>query len=95
MALARHRAFPEAKTKGFCLLDVKPAVFTSEESHYSVAKGSVWMGMGLDAVVKVRTDQWGRMTGEALEEAVTNAKAEGDTRSKEKWKKCLIVLLSQ
>ena len=77
MVLARHRAFPTCRSVGMRGLDADPVLFTSEEAHYSVAKGANWMGLGTESVVKVRTDAWGRMTGEALEEAVTKAKAEG------------------
>ncbi len=81
MVMARQRMFAGAKSKGLRSLDKDPVLFTSEESHYSLSKGAAWMGLGTEAVVKVRTDHWGRMTGEALEEAVIKAKAEGKLRT--------------
>ena len=56
MLLARHHLFPELKTKG--LFGAKPLVaFTSEESHYSIVKGANLLGLGVDNVVKVKTDK--------------------------------------
>ena len=56
MLLARHHLFPELKTKG--LFGTKPLVaFTSEESHYSIVKGANLLGLGVDNVVKVKTDK--------------------------------------
>ncbi len=77
MVLARHFKYPETKTKGLRCLDGDLVAFTSEESHYSIAKGANWLGMGVEGVVKVKTDSWGRMTPEALEEAVQKSKSEG------------------
>ena len=56
MLLARHHLFPELKTKG--MFGVRPLVaFTSEESHYSIVKGANLLGLGVDNVVKVKTDK--------------------------------------
>ena len=78
MMLARHKRFPDLKSKG--LSNAAPLVaFTSEESHYSIVKGANWMGLGTDNVVKVATDKSGRMRPEALHEAVKKASSEGKT----------------
>jgi len=56
MMLGRHWKFPELKSKG--LFGHPPLVaFTSEESHYSIVKGANWLGMGVENVVKVKTDE--------------------------------------
>ena len=56
MLLARHHLFPELKSKG--LFGSKPLVaFTSEESHYSIVKGANLIGLGVENVVKVKTDK--------------------------------------
>ena len=56
MLLARHHLFPELKSKG--LFGTKPLVaFTSEESHYSIVKGANLLGLGVENVVKVKTDK--------------------------------------
>ena len=80
MMLARQRAFPEVKSKGLrsaSSLKGDPVLFTADESHYSVAKGANWMGLGTESVVKVKTDFRGRMTAEALEAAIVKSKSEG------------------
>ena len=56
MMLARHHLFPELKSKG--MFGHKPLVaFTSEESHYSIVKGANMLGLGVNNVVKVKTDK--------------------------------------
>ena len=67
MVLARHRRFPEAKSGGVAVIGKPLVAFTSEESHYSIAKGANWLGLGLDNVVKVKTDERGRMIPSELE----------------------------
>ena len=55
MLLARHHLYPELKTRG--LFGPPPLVaLTSEESHYSIVKGANLLGLGVDNVVKVKTD---------------------------------------
>ena len=60
MMLGRHWKYPELKSKG--LFGHSPLVaFTSEESHYSIVKGANWLGLGVENVVKVKTDE-GRLS---------------------------------
>ncbi len=77
MMLARHKAFPDIKTKGIGCLTHPLVAFTSEESHYSIVKAANWMGLGTDNVVKVTTDMKGQMCPKALEAAVLRTKEEG------------------
>lgn len=75
MMLGRHWKFPELKSKG--LFGHPPIVaFTSEESHYSIVKGANWLGMGVENVVKVKTDEGGRMIPEELEKCILKAQSE-------------------
>ncbi|XP_023340138.1 cysteine sulfinic acid decarboxylase isoform X1 [Eurytemora carolleeae] len=75
MVLARQNKYPDLKTTG--LFGQKPLVaFTSEESHYSIKKGASWLGIGMDNVIKVETDQGGNMKPEALEAAILKSKSE-------------------
>ena len=67
MVLARHRKFPETKSAGVAAIGQPLVAFTSEESHYSIAKGANWLGLGLDNVVKVKTDGRGRMIPSELD----------------------------
>lgn len=79
MVLARYQKFPEIKTKGMIGGDVaKPLVaFTSEEAHYSISKAAGWLGIGTENVVKVKTDQRGRMIPDELSSAIGKTKSEG------------------
>ena len=61
MVLARHWKCPEAKSAGLAALGKALVAFTSDESHYSVVKAANWLGVGSDNVVKVTTDDGGRM----------------------------------
>ena len=76
LMLARHRLLPNLKTTGLCGLQKPLVIFTSEDSHYSVLKGANWLGIGTDNVVKIKTDQGGRMIPRALEEAIKKVEAE-------------------
>ncbi|KAG0719921.1 Acidic amino acid decarboxylase GADL1 [Chionoecetes opilio] len=76
MVLARYRKNPEVKKLG--LSSMKPLVaFTSDQSHYSIGKAASWMGLGLDNVIKVETDSWGRMIPESLREEAAKARLKG------------------
>ena len=53
--------------------------FTSAHSHYTIKRSTWMMGMGLDAAINVAVDADGKMSPQALDEAITKAKAEGLT----------------
>ncbi|KAJ1933453.1 Glutamate decarboxylase 2 [Linderina macrospora] len=77
---ARNRRFPELKTGGFgALVGVRPVVFTSSHGHYSIDKAAVAAGIGLDNVIKVPTDECGRMDAKALRALVKQAVEDGAT----------------
>ncbi|ODM94405.1 Acidic amino acid decarboxylase GADL1 [Orchesella cincta] len=74
--LARHRYFPDAKQKG--LFNLPPLVlYTSQDSHYSASKAANWMGLGLENVVKIKTNRFGAMIPMELEAAIKKNRAEG------------------
>lgn len=76
MLLARYRLYPDVKRTG--IFGRKPLViFTSDQSHYSFAKGASVMGIGMDNVISVATDSCGRMLPQALREEVAKARARG------------------
>jgi len=77
MTLAKHFKCPELKTSG--LFGSKPlVVFTSAEFHYSISKGANWLGLGLDNVVKIPTDDiTGSMIPEELEKAIEDILKDG------------------
>ena len=78
MTIAKHYKCPELKTSG--LFGSKPlVVFTSAEFHYSITKGANWLGLGLDNVVKIPTDDiTGSMIPEELEKAIQDILKEGN-----------------
>lgn len=75
MLMARQRALPKVKSRG--LGDAKPVVFTSAESHYSIERAAVILGLGTDGVVQIGQDKHGRMRADAFEHAVKKVRAEG------------------
>jgi len=74
---ARNRAQPDAKERG---LDPgrRLVVLMSAEAHYSVERAASVAGLGTEAVRKVEVDAVGRMSPEALEAAVVQARASGE-----------------
>ncbi|UYV81661.1 hypothetical protein LAZ67_20001842 [Cordylochernes scorpioides] len=69
MALARHRACPEVKSRG--MRAFQPLVcYASDQGHYSTKKGASFMGFGTDNVHIIPTDDRGRMIPEELDLAM-------------------------
>lgn len=60
MLAARHKRFPDIKRTGMSGLGIID-VFTSKQSHFSVNKAAVLLGIGLDHVVTVDCDARGKM----------------------------------
>lgn len=52
-------------------------VFASRDSHFSVQKSANVLGLGMDAVITIDTDERRRMDPQALDRAVWDARAEG------------------
>lgn len=77
LLLARHRVVPEADAEGLHAAGGPLAVFTSAQSHYSIAKSAMALGLGRAAVRKVSCDARGRMLPEALRDAMAQARNEG------------------
>ncbi|XP_059622527.1 cysteine sulfinic acid decarboxylase [Phlebotomus argentipes] len=76
MILARFRLDPRYKSAG--MFESKPLVaFTSQDAHYSIKKAAHWMGIGLDNLETVATDDRGRMRPDALKEAIERVKSGG------------------
>ena len=76
LMLACHRRFPTAKSQGLMGLP-KVAIFTSDASHYSIEKGAIFLGFGLDSVIKVETNEMGIMLPDKLKEAIIEQKRLG------------------
>lgn len=69
IAAARHAAAPETRRAG---LSAGPRLrlYTSQQAHSSVEKGAIVLGLGLEGVRKIPTDDEYRMDPHALREAI-------------------------
>lgn len=77
MLLARYKRFPESKNKG--IQGLPPLkILTSVASHYSITKGAILEGIGIDHMIKIKVDDNGRMCPEAFEEEVKNIIERGE-----------------
>ncbi|KAI8328906.1 pyridoxal phosphate-dependent transferase [Chlamydoabsidia padenii] len=86
MTTARNKLYPSIKTKGYLPRPCDPnseygilKVFTSSHSHYSIDQAAQVLGLGLDNVVKVPTDDEGRMCVSELERLLQESVARGET----------------
>ena len=77
MLCGRHQVLPEAKLKG--LGNHQLVAFVSEQAHYSYAKAANLMGIGIENLVKVKSDVEGRLIPEALEAAIQQSLSEKKT----------------
>ncbi len=74
IAAARERAFPEVRTEG----GLQEAVlYTSEQSHSSIEKGAITLGVGQKNVRKVAVDREFRMSPDALASAIEQDRSDG------------------
>jgi glutamate/tyrosine decarboxylase-like PLP-dependent enzyme len=67
LLMARDEKDPKAKLDG---VTKKMTVYTSTESHYSLPKNMAFAGLGRNNVRKIKTDDYGRMSSQALEAAI-------------------------
>ncbi|KAM5181246.1 cysteine sulfinic acid decarboxylase [Mantella aurantiaca] len=74
--VARFHRFPHCKEKGLHALP-RLALFTSQESHYSIQKGAAFLGIGTDNVILVKTNSRGKMEPEDLEHKIQEATTRG------------------
>jgi glutamate/tyrosine decarboxylase-like PLP-dependent enzyme len=78
MNVARNIMFPETKLYGYQSEELRNLVcFTSVMSHYSIAKSSSVLGLGIQGVIKVPADKNGKMIPAELEKLIQKAIAEG------------------
>ena len=77
MMLGRYHACPEFKTKG---LDGRTLVaYVSDQAHFSSEKAVNVLGIGSNNLIKVATDEAGRMIPEALEQEIKSSLDKGHT----------------
>jgi aromatic-L-amino-acid decarboxylase len=74
IAAAKHRADPEARRRGS---DGTLTLYTSEQSHSSVEKGALTLGIGQENVRAIPVDREFRMRPEALQNAIERDIAAG------------------
>ncbi|KAL6445952.1 hypothetical protein ACFW04_000967 [Cataglyphis niger] len=77
MMMARYMRFPETKRSGISCFGKSLICLTSEDSHYSISKAANWLGIGIDNVCKVKTDEYGRMKVDDLKEIIKKMKNDG------------------
>lgn len=68
--MARFSKFPETKLKG------NPeglVLFTSEDAHYSVKKGASFLGIGMQNLIVVKTNEFGQMNVDDLEVKINDS----------------------
>lgn len=75
---ARNAKFPQFKEQGFAACNsLIPVIFVSEEAHYSYLKAANCVGLGTKNVIKVASDQQGRMIPEELELKIKEIREQG------------------
>ncbi len=79
MAAARERANLDIRQKGLAgRSDIPPlAMYTSEESHSSIEKSAIVLGIGQEGIRKIPTNEKFEMDAEALESAIEKDIANG------------------
>ncbi len=78
-AVAKLRLDPRREGSRLPALLEGLRIFTSEASHFSIAKSASLLGLGYDAVVPVACDSLRRMDPEALRAALDSSVARGET----------------
>jgi len=78
MLSARNRLFPEGRFTGY-ENRLKLKAFVSDQAHYSFDTAANVIGIGSNNVVKVQSDENGRMIPEALEGAIKKSLELGET----------------
>jgi glutamate/tyrosine decarboxylase-like PLP-dependent enzyme len=73
---ARDRALPEGRHRG--IAGNEPLeLFVSDQAHYSFLKAAVVLGIGMEHVILVRSDERGRMIPDELDAAIRSARRRG------------------
>lgn len=78
MVLARNAKFPESKKNGL-FGNNKFSIFVSDKAHYSFDKGALFLGMGENVIVKVKSDVDGKIDISSLNSAIKNEISNGNT----------------
>ncbi len=76
MFSARNRVQPAGKREGMYGAE-RLVAFVSDQSHYSFGTAANVLGLGTEAIVKVASDESGRMIPEALDRSIKRQRKEG------------------
>jgi aromatic-L-amino-acid/L-tryptophan decarboxylase len=76
---AAREALPDLDIRHRGMAGARLRMYTSEESHSSVEKAGIVLGVGQENVVKIRTDAAFRMDVESLERAIRDDRRDGFT----------------
>jgi len=77
--VARNEHFPHVRLEGWKAGD-QPVAFTARQSHYSVTRGAMAAGIGMNNMIQVAGDRTtGQMIPAALDAAIREQKALGKT----------------
>ncbi|KAI9318089.1 pyridoxal phosphate-dependent transferase [Dichotomocladium elegans] len=86
MVTARNKLFPSIKTEGYIPRPYrahaaygKLKIFASTHCHYSIDKAALVLGLGLDSIIKVPTDDQHRMRVDLLEQLIQESIARDET----------------
>jgi len=75
---ARHEHFPHVRLEGWRTED-RPVGFTPAQSHYSISRGAMVCGMGMNQMIDVPCDRiTGQMIPEELDKAIDREIAKGN-----------------
>ncbi|XP_067004135.1 glutamate decarboxylase [Anabrus simplex] len=74
---ARHKMFPDYKSRGLHSIRGQLVMYTSDQCHYSVKSCAAVCGLGTDNCVEVPSDERGRMIPSELERLILERKSRG------------------
>ncbi|ESO96424.1 hypothetical protein LOTGIDRAFT_115956, partial [Lottia gigantea] len=74
--LARQKYLPQARLNGMFGCG-EPVIFTSKQSHYSIKRAAILLGIGANNVIYVDCDHRGKMMVKDLEEKIASSKRNG------------------
>lgn len=73
---ARQYTYPNAFKEGM-INQTPPALFTSREAHYSLARAANILGLGIQAIYPIDVDEVGRVKPESFREQIARAQQDG------------------
>lgn len=75
--ISRYKCCPDVRSDGVYGMK-RLRIYVAAEGHYSVTKGAMFLGMGSKSVVKVKSDDRGRMDPKDLERCIVEDKQNGE-----------------